>query len=277
MPLELNAALGPILESAHEIAREAGAILRRGWRTGAEVSHKGEIDLVTEFDLASEKHIRARMSAAFPDHGVVCEEGGGDPDHELVWYCDPLDGTTNFAHGHFFFSVSLGLARAGVPIGGVVHAPALDTSWLGGEGVGAWREHSGVRTSARVSTKATTLSSALIGTGFPYDRRTSPENNVREFSRIVLGVQGIRRCGSAAMDLCLVADGTYDAYWEQKLAPWDMCAGVAIARAAGARVTDYLGAEPSLKRGRVVATNGALHEVLLAEIAAARLLPLDGA
>lgn len=266
MSLDSNATLA----TAHAIAREAGALLLAGWRTGTVAQHKGEIDLVTEFDLASEKLIRARMSAAFPDHAIVCEEGGGDADRELVWYCDPIDGTTNFAHGHFFFAVSLGLARGGVPIAGVVHAPALDTSWLGGEGVGAWREQRGVRAPARVSTRATKLNQGLVGTGFPYDRRTSPENNVREFSRIVLGVQGIRRCGSAAMDLCLVADGTYDAYWEQKLAPWDMCAGLAIARAAGARVTDYEGGEPSLKRGRVVATNGALHDELMAEIAAAR-------
>lgn len=266
MPLDLESTLA----RAHEIAREAGALLLAGWRTGATITHKGEIDLVTEHDLASEKLIRERMRAAFPDHGVVCEEGGGDRAGELVWFCDPLDGTTNFAHGHFFFAVSLGLARDGVPIGGVVHAPALDASWLGGEGAGAWREHRGARTAARVSSRATTLSKSLLGTGFPYDRRTSPENNVREFSRIVLGVQGVRRCGSAALDLCMVADGTYDAYWEQKLAPWDMCAGVAIARAAGARVTDYVGGEPSLTTGRVVASNGALHEELMAEIAAAR-------
>jgi myo-inositol-1(or 4)-monophosphatase len=127
-----------------------------------------------------------------------------------------------------------------------------------------------VRTPAKVSTAATTLGHALVGTGFPYDRRTSPENNVREFSRIVLGVQGIRRCGSAAMDLCLVADGTYDAYWEQKLAPWDMCAGYAIAAAAGARITDYEGGTASIHVGRVVATNGALHDEMLREIATAR-------
>ena len=257
------------LDAAHAIAIEAGAILMRGWRSGATISHKGEIDLVTEHDLASEAHIRARMTAAFPEHAVVCEEGGGARDRSLVWFCDPLDGTTNFAHGHFFFSVSLGLARGGRPIAGVVHAPALDTSWIGGEGLGAWRIHRGVKRAMRVSA-APALASSLVGTGFPYDRRTSPENNVREFSRIVLGVQGIRRCGSAAMDLCLVADGTYDAYWEQKLAPWDLCAGVAIATAAGARVTDYDGGEPEVTRGRVVASNGLVHDELMREIAAAR-------
>ncbi len=262
--------LAATLRTATTIAREAGALLLDGWRTGASVQHKGEIDLVTEFDLASERLIRARMAAAFPDQGVVCEEAGGDSAKDLVWYCDPLDGTTNFAHGHFFYSVSLGLARRGTPVAGVVYAPALDTAWAGGDGMGAWREQRGARTEARVSTRAGTLSASLVGTGFPYDRRTSPENNLREAARIIPRVQGIRRCGSAAMDLCLVADGTYDAYWEQKLAPWDMCAGVAIARAAGARVTDYEGAEPSLRVGRVVASNGAVHDELMREIAEAR-------
>jgi myo-inositol-1(or 4)-monophosphatase len=257
------------LTRAHAIAVEAGVILLRGWRKAATIKHKGEIDLVTEHDLASEAVIRARMTAAFPDHAIVCEEGGGARDRSLAWFCDPLDGTTNFAHGHFFFSVSLGLAREGRPIAGVVHAPALDASWLGGEGVGAWRIHRGVRAPMHVSS-APKLAASLVGTGFPYDRRTSPENNVREFSRIVLGVQGVRRCGSAALDLCLVADGTYDAYWEQKLAPWDLCAGVAIAEAAGARVTDYEGGPPDVTRGRIVASNGLVHDELLKEIGEAR-------
>jgi myo-inositol-1(or 4)-monophosphatase len=263
-PVDL-AALDVVLD----IAREAGARLLEGFHRGSTVTHKGEIDLVTEHDLASEAIIRARMSAAFPDHGLVAEEGGGDPKHELVWYCDPLDGTTNLSHGHFFFSVSIGLARNGVPVAGVVHAPALDASYVGAVGHGAYRIRRGVRSDMRIST-ATTLSRSLIATGFPYDRRTSPENNVREMSRIVLLVQGIRRCGSAALDLALVADGTYDGYWEQKLAPWDMCAGAALVVAAGGRLTDYDGAPPSLHAGRVVATNGLVHDELMRELATAR-------
>lgn len=262
--------LAEVLSTAERIAIEAGGVLLAGWRRGTEIRHKGAIDLVTEHDLASEALLRTRMREAFPEHGVVCEEGGGDPGAELVWFCDPLDGTTNFAHGHFFFSVSLGLARNGVPIAGVVHAPALDTTWSGAVGLGAFRTFRGVRADAKVSTRAHVLGESLVGTGFPYDRRTSPENNVREAARIVLAVQGLRRCGSAAMDLCLVADGTYDAYWEQKLAPWDMCAGVAIARAAGGRVTSYEGSEPSLRVGRVVASNGLVHDELVREIAEAR-------
>jgi myo-inositol-1(or 4)-monophosphatase len=263
-PVDLTA-----LDVVLDIAREAGARLLEGFHAGSTVTHKGEIDLVTEHDLASEAIVRARMSVAFPDHGLVAEEGGGDPSNELVWYCDPLDGTTNLSHGHFFFSVSIGLAQNGVPVAGVVHAPALDASWVGAVGHGAYRIRRGVRSPMRVS-RAATLSRSLVATGFPYDRRTSPENNVRETSRIVLLVQGLRRCGSAALDLALVADGTYDAYWEQKLAPWDMCAGVALVSASGGRLTDYEGAVPRLDAGRVVATNGLVHDELVREIAAAR-------
>ncbi len=264
-PVDL-AALEPVLR----IAKEAGARLLEGFHGTSLVSHKGEIDLVTEHDLASEAIIRARMSAAFPSHGLVAEEGGGDRDNELVWYADPLDGTTNLSHGHFFFSVSIGLAENGVPVAGVVHAPALDASWVGAVGHGAYRIRRGVRSPMRVS-GAETLSRSLVATGFPYDRRTSDENNVREMSRIVLRVQGIRRCGSAALDLALVADGTYDGYWEQKLAPWDMCAGAALVLAAGGRLTDYEGRDVRLGEGRAVATNGLVHDELMGELRAARL------
>jgi myo-inositol-1(or 4)-monophosphatase len=270
-------ALRAWLSTAHGIAEEAGAIVLAGWRgDDVDVQSKGAIDLVTQYDLASEARIRARMREAFPTHAVVAEEAaaGDARDRELVWFCDPLDGTTNFAHGHFFFAVSIGLARRAddgrlEPLLGVVHAPALGTTWMGGEGLGAVRIDRGVERPCAPS-RATTLSRSLLATGFPYDRRTSGENNVREHSRIVLLVQGIRRCGSAALDLCLVADGTYDGYWEQKLAPWDMTAGAAIAGAAGCTLTGYEGEPIDVTRNRVVATNGHIHEELLGEIAAAR-------
>lgn len=270
--------LGGWLAKARLVAEEAGAIVLAGWRSGeVDVHDKGAIDLVTQFDLASEALIRERMRAAFPEHVIVAEEGSKTDarEGELVWFCDPLDGTTNFAHGHFVFSVSLGLARRSEegllePLLGVVHAPALGTTWLGGAGLGARRIDRGVERPCALS-RSETLSRSLLGTGFPYDRRTSPENNVREFSRIVLQVQGIRRCGSAAMDLCLVADGTYDGYWEQKLAPWDMTGGAAIVLGAGGTLTGYEGEPVDVTKNRVVATNGRIHAELLREIAAARV------
>jgi myo-inositol-1(or 4)-monophosphatase len=253
------------LETAREVAADAGRVLIDGWRKGTRARKKGAIDLVTEFDLASEARIRERMRSAFPEHGLVAEEGGGDAGEGLAWFCDPLDGTTNFAHGLFVFSVSLGLARGGVPIAGVVHAPAIGVTWHGAPGVGAFRNGEPCRVSS-----TGTLADSLIATGFPYDRARDPDNNVAEFSRIVVKVQGIRRLGSAAIDLALVADGTYDGYWEQKLAPWDLCAGVAIARAAGATITGYDGEPVDVRRGRVVVTNGAIHDELRREVLAAR-------
>ncbi len=266
------------LTHARAIAEEAGAIVLEGWRADdVDVRQKGAIDLVTQYDLRSEAHIRERMRRVFPAHAIVAEEGSAADAREsdLVWFCDPLDGTTNFAHGHFVFSVSIGLARREtggrmVPVLGVVHAPALGTTWLGGDGIGAHRVDRGQARPCRLG-RGESLSGSLIASGFPYDRRTSPENNVAEHSRIVLLVQGVRRCGSAAMDLALVADGTYDGYWEQKLAPWDMTAGAAIALGAGATLTGYEGEPIDVTKNRVVATNGRIHAELLAEVHAARV------
>lgn len=253
------------IEEARAIAEEAGRLLLVGHRRGGEVQKKGEIDLVTEFDLASESLITERMRVAFPSHGLVAEEGGGDARDGLVWYVDPLDGTTNFAHGHFVFSVAIGLALDGVPIAGVVHAPAIAITWHGALGVGAFRSGAPCRVSS-----VATLGASIVGTGFPYDRARDPDNNVREAARIIPKVQGIRRLGSAAIDLALVSDGTYDGYWEQKLAPWDLCGGAAIAAAAGSTLTDYDGAPIDVRTKRVVVTNGAIHDELRREVLAAR-------
>ena len=257
------------LDVAEDVAREAGRVLMEGFRTGFEVRKKGAIDLVTALDLASEEVIARRMRAAFPDHAVIAEEGSADAAvRPLTWYCDPLDGTTNFAHGHFVFSVAIGLTEHGAPIAGVVHAPAVGITWRGARGLGAQRNGA----PCAVSTRAT-LAESVLATGFPYDRARDPDNNVREVARIIPKVQGIRRLGSAAMDLCLVADGSYDGYWEQKLAPWDLCAGAAIALAAGARLTTYDGDPVDVRAKKIVCTNGLVHEELRGEVLAARAAP----
>jgi myo-inositol-1(or 4)-monophosphatase len=265
--------LEQIVSIARPIAERAGAIVMEGFRGAITVQKKSGIDLVTDRDLASEALIRAELLAAFPEHGIVAEEGDGDAaarEREWVWYCDPLDGTTNFAHGHFFFAVSLGLCHRGQPVLGVVHAPALRTTWWGAVGIGAFRASEGRAIERCVPRGGETLIESVLATGFPYDRASSEENNVREVSRIVLGVRGLRRCGSAAIDLALVADGTYDGYWEQKLAPWDLCAGAALVMAAGGTLTNYDGQALHVDEGRVVATNGRIHQELLAELTAAR-------
>lgn len=253
------------LEAAVGIAEEAGRLLMEGWRRDPIVHKKGAIDLVTDYDLRAERLLRERMGAAFPDHELVAEEGEDEVSGDWIWYVDPLDGTTNFAHGHFFFAVSLGLAHRGRPVLGVVHAPALGTTWAGGDGLGATRN----REPCRV-TETAALNDALVATGFPYDRASSEENNLRETAHIVPRLQGIRRCGAAAVDVCLVADGTYDGYWEQKVNPWDVCGGMAVALAAGARITDYEGTEADARTSRLVVTNGRLHPALLEAVQAAR-------
>jgi myo-inositol-1(or 4)-monophosphatase len=270
---ELEHALGVALAAA----REAGALLRSGFRKRADlgdVESKGSaVDLVTKWDRASEELLRERL-AALP-YAMVGEEGGGSYDASApVLFVDPLDGTTNWVHGHPFWCVSIGLVVGEASLLGVVHAPAVGLEWCGflaGDG-----SRSAVRRGLYpaateepcVPSANAELGAAMLGTGFPYDRRTNPDNNFAEFVRIKPKVQAVRRCGSAAMDLCLVADGTYDGYWEKKLSPWDIAGGSAIVRAAGGRVTSWDGGASYLAEGRCVATNGRLHDALLAELAA---------
>jgi myo-inositol-1(or 4)-monophosphatase len=250
------------------IALDAAAVLMTGYRRGGAVERKGPVDLVTEFDRRSEALIRERVAKELPGLALVAEEGGGERGVDRpTLYADPLDGTTNFAHGHPIFSVSLGLVEEGLgPTVGVVCAPVLRWTYSAVVGEGASRNGEPLRVSA-----CGALDSALLATGFPYDRRSSDENNFREFVAIERShAQGVRRLGSAALDLCLVADGTYDGYWEAKLSPWDLAAGVACVLAAGGSVTDYEGGAVNVREGRVVATNGALHAPLLAALRDAR-------
>ncbi|MGA3123374.1 MAG: inositol monophosphatase family protein [Polyangiaceae bacterium] len=253
-----------LVQLALGAARAAGEVARKGWRNHPATTHKGRIDLVTQFDLDSEALLRERLSAAsFP---IVGEETGGrraDGPDARTWYVDPIDGTTNFVHGHPFWCVSVGLAEGGRPVLGVVVAPSLGVEWVGVAGQGATRngEPCGVSAVDR-------FEDALLATGFPYDRHTSADNNFDAFVAIKSKCQAVRRCGSAAMDLCLVADGTYDGYWERKVKPWDIAAGSAIVLAAGGRVTGYDGAPTEVTAGQVVATNGQIHDRLIAELGA---------
>jgi myo-inositol-1(or 4)-monophosphatase len=244
-------------------AREAGALVKAAWRKHPAAEHKGRTDLVTRFDRESETLLNARLSAATP-YPIVGEEHGGERaagSDALTWYVDPIDGTTNFVHGHPFWCVSVGLLAGTRPVLGAVVAPSLGTEWIGvaaGQGT-----RSGER--CRVS-DVSRLDDALLATGFPYDRETSPENNFDAFVAIKKKCQAVRRCGSAALDLCLVADGTYDGYWENKLKVWDVAAGAALVLAAGGRVTDYSGRTADLTTGQIVATNGHIHDALVTEL-----------
>lgn len=243
---------------AVQAASTAGAVALAGWRTQPEVHKKGMNDLVTEFDLLSERRLREILGYHTPEIPVVGEETGGKAGPGLVWYCDPIDGTTNFAHGHPFWAVSVGVVDAGVPVAGAVVAPALRTSWIGYTGGPALRNGAACSVSGNPK-----LSEAFVATGFPYGRDGGdPNDNMASFLRVQQAVRGVRRCGSAAIDCCMVADGTYDAFWERSLRPWDVAAGLAVVLAAGGRATALDRSPLSLAREDFLVSNGPLHEGL---------------
>ena len=252
-------------EVAERVALEAGRLVMQGWRSGVEVSRKGRFDLLTEYDLASENLIRDELSREFPTHRIVGEENAESGEGELVWYVDPIDGTTNFAHGHFFFGVSIALYRGAEGLAGVVHAPALGVTWKAVKGMGAFRNGKPCSVSTRDQ-----LEEAVCATGFPYDRWTNPDNNHAELALFLQRARGIRRCGAASVDLCLVADGTYDIYWEQGLNAWDMCAGALIVQEAGGQLSTYEGDTADPRTGKLIASNGALHDAAVRTIGEAR-------
>ncbi|NUN48514.1 MAG: inositol monophosphatase [Candidatus Brocadiae bacterium] len=261
----MSRAMREFLETAREASLIGGRIVARAGHRGRIPSFKGATDLVTATDRASERAIQRFLSRRFPAHGFVGEEGGRRAGAEYRWIVDPLDGTTNFAHGHPFFAVSIALCDGREPLVGVVVAPALNTVHAAARGLGAERNGEPCEVA-----KTTLLADALGATGFPYDRATNPDNNLREFAALKLKTRGVRRCGSAALDLCLVADGTYGFYWEQRLAPWDLAAGACIVAEAGGRVTDWTGAPFEPRVGQIAATNGPLHDELLAALRAVR-------
>ncbi len=261
------AALEQALERACELAWDALGLLRRTPR--GQVRHKGPIDLVTDADRASEALLAAGLRQSFPGWRLLLEEGGAEGQGEgPIWYVDPLDGTTNFAHGFPHCSVTLALEEQGELLLGVVADVGRQEVYAARRGGGAWvQDVSGQRQPLQVSA-TDTLSEALLATGFPYDRHTSAEDNLAPFAAFLKRVQGMRRAGSAALDLAFVARGWLDGYWEMKLNPWDVAAGALLVQEAGGFVTDYAG-EPCRRWGpRTLASNGRLHEAMRAQLAA---------
>jgi len=268
-PHEIQAMLPEI----ERIAREAGGLVRAGYRRGAshtrtDVSKKGAIDLVTEFDLRSEEHITRELGRVFPGVEIVGEEAQGKRavtdavGGALRFFVDPIDGTTNFAHGHPFFGVSIGVCAGVTPVAGVIYAPILEVCWRGAQASGCFRNGE-----ACVVSRCEPLSEALCATGFGYDVAGKRDDNVPEFSAVQARARGVRRCGAAALDLALVADGTYDAYWEFMLQPWDLAAGAALVIAACGQATGFEGQALNVLEGAVVATScGALSQELLGVI-----------
>jgi myo-inositol-1(or 4)-monophosphatase len=250
--------------AAERIAREAGALLRGFYETGVAMEYKGDVDLVTEADRASEELIQARLTEAFPEHGIYGEEGTREGlEREFRWYVDPLDGTTNFAHGFPAFCVVLGCERRrpglakdqdGEMVAGVIYDPLRDECFVAERGKGAWLNGRRMHVS-----RATTLQESLIATGFPSQKRhESP--NVHFYQEFTLRSHGVRRAGSAALDLAYVACGRLDGYWEFKLNPWDTSAGYLLVEEAGGTITHFDGSKFTLDSVEVLATNGAIHE-----------------
>ena len=248
------------LELALEVARKAGAHALSGFRGRMQVTEKARADLVTEWDVATEKLIR-ELLAAGSDIGVVGEELGGARPAGPVWYADPIDGTTNYVHGHPFWCVSIGLAEAGEPVLGAVVAPALGWEWWGTSTGPSFFNGAECRVSSTEE-----LSESLLATGFPRSRPAPPNDNFGSFESVKQVSQGVRRCGSAAIDLCMVADGTYDGYWERLLNAWDLTAGAAIVLGAGGRLSALDGGPARIDTGALVASNGRIHDALVGRI-----------
>jgi myo-inositol-1(or 4)-monophosphatase len=257
-PMMANAEwLAETAELVESIAREAGGLLRESIDKIVKRDLKQKRELVTEADQASEDLILDRLRRRFPDHSVMTEESGGhETESRFRWWVDPLDGTNSFAHGHPQFSVSMALELEGEGVVlGVVYDPMRDECYR------AWTNASSTLNGRRIRVSGIdALADSLVATGFPYDREKGNENNLPEFNRMILAIQGIRRGGSAALDLCYVAAGRLDAYWELKLKPWDVAAGGVIVRQAGGTVTNIGCGLWDHTIHHIAASNGRVHE-----------------
>lgn len=252
-----------ILATARLAAFRAGSYQMRRRDEGFDVMHKGEIDLVTDVDRESERIIIETIRDRFPDHDILAEESGWEARRSSFrWVIDPIDGTTNFAHGFPWFCISIACERDGELECGVIHSPCLSFTFYGVRGEGAWLNDAPLRVSRR-----SPLINSLLATGFPYDRTRDNENNFDHFFRFQLATRGVRRAGSAALDLAAVAAGWFDGFWECKLKPWDVAAGVLLVREAGGTVTSYTGEPYRIDDHRIVATNGLIHDEMLRLIA----------
>jgi myo-inositol-1(or 4)-monophosphatase len=247
------------LTVAGEAARAAGTLLRENIHGKREIAFKGDINLVTEMDMRSERAVVKILLASFPDHGIIAEEettirnGSG-----YTWIIDPLDGTTNYAHGYPCFAVSIALEHEGEIIVGVVYDPMRGELFSAQKGQGAYLNGTKILVS-----RVDTLIKSLLATGFPYDRKVSEKNNLNHFHDLLMASQEVRRDGSAALDLCSVASGRFDGFWELKLKPWDVAAGSLIVREAGGTVSDFSGTRFSIHDDEILASNGSIHGHML--------------
>lgn len=239
---------------------EAGKILREyyGKLQDSNIEHKGKYDLVTIADKSSEKYIVSKIEKAFPSHGIHGEEfTSKEAESDYTWYLDPLDGTTNFVHQHPFFGISMGLARNNKIVSGVVYVPLLNEMFFATLGKGAFLNEQKINVS-----KTNVLEKSLLATGFPYKKAEVENNNLGNFSKLLLQVQGIRRCGAAAIDICYVACGRYDGFWELWLEPHDVAAASLIVTEANGKVTNFKGENDYLFSNNIIAANFTIQSIL---------------
>lgn len=251
-------------KKALPIALEAGGILLQNYGKVREITHKGahSINLVTDIDKKSERFIVKSLLKAFPDHQILAEEGSlSRADSPYKWLIDPLDGTTNYYHGFPFFSVSIALEIQGEVTLGIVYAPMLRELFVAERKKGATLNGKRINVS-----KETLLTKSLLATGFPYDVREARRDNLNYFSSFLKKAQAIRRAGSASIDLCYVACGRFDGFWELRLAPWDLAAGVLMIEEAGGKVSNFSGRKLNLYGDDAAASNGRIHLQLLSVI-----------
>jgi myo-inositol-1(or 4)-monophosphatase len=253
--------LQDFLQAATEIAREAGDIVRQGYGKVKQIDYKGAVNPVTETDRAAETHIIARLQSAFPEHLILGEESGGSSwrTSHPIWLVDPLDGTNNFAHAFPHFCVSIGLMMEHKMIVGVIYDPLRDEMFAAQIGVGTTLNGASVKVSGTAR-----LADALLATGFSYSRRVAADNNTRRLDHFLRRSQGVRRAGSAALDMAYVACGRLDGYWEAFLNPWDLAAGVLLIQEAGGVVSDFAGEQERLFSGEeVIVSNASIHKEML--------------
>jgi myo-inositol-1(or 4)-monophosphatase len=259
-----------LLSTAVEAVLHAGAMQVAALGQRIRIDKKGVIDLVTEVDLAVETWFRAFIHDRFPDHRILAEElqdtaRRGEDSSPYCWIFDPIDGTTNYAHGLPIWSVGIGLEQARRVVLGVVYDAMRDELFLAERGAGAWLND------ARLAVSTTDrLETSLLVTGFPYDIGTNPDNNLREYATLSVRARAVRRLGSALLDFAYVAAGRFEGFWELTLSPWDVAAGAILVEEAGGQVTDLSGAPVDLDHPRIVASNGRIHAQLLSVLKEAR-------
>ncbi len=244
---------------AKDTAVATGAILLRGLKRKRKVSFKGKVDLVTQVDLRAEKFITSGIKKTFPDHSILAEESGvSDKKSSFQWIIDPIDGTTNYAHGYPAFCVSIALAVDGQMILGAIYDPGRDELFYAHRGQGSFLNKKRIHVTGEKK-----MLNSLLATGFPYDIAESKIDNLENFGRMYKDSRGIRRGGSAALDLCYVACGRFDGFWELKLHPWDTAAGLVIVEEAGGKVTQIDGSKYSIYKNNIVASNSRIHKQMM--------------